>query len=144
ISFVVNSAGGITANDLATALATASNNVIKTTTSSSTVTQNATVSAIDVSAAPAVATTYTFTSGAAGQVTLTRASDGATQTMALADTAAGGSQTLNWNTLGVALTINSAGGIKASALATALSTAPNNWFKTLTSNDTASVTSVNV
>src|SRR5439155_1601597 len=119
-------------------------NTIKTTTSSSTTTESATISAIDVSAAPAVATTYHFTSSTPGQVTLTRASDGATQTLTLAAIAAGGSATLHFSTLGAVFTINSAGGIKATTRPTSQPNALNTTSKTRTTNDTATITAIDV
>src|SRR5207245_3830 len=140
ISIVVNSTGGIGANDLATALSAAANNTIKTTTSSSTTTESATISAIDVSAAPAVATTYHFTSSTPGQVTLTRASDGATQTLTLAAIAAGGSATLNFSTLAAVRPINSTSGITAQNLANALTTASTDDLTTKVNSTTTTTT----
>src|SRR5207302_1436003 len=142
ISLTVGSTNGISASDLATALSAPANNTIKTkpNTVTTTTTQNATISNVDVSAAPAAATTYTMTSSAVGQVTLTRASDGATQTLTLAAIAAGRSQTVNFNTLGVVYTVTSAAGITAQNLANALTAVANDDLVTKVNSTTTTTT----
>jgi flagellin len=82
----------------------------------------ATVSAIDVSGAKAN-TTYTL-STAGGKLVLTDGS-GNSQALALADVAAGGSETINFTTLGVKITVASAAGKTLAGLTTDLAGAGN-------------------
>jgi flagellar hook-associated protein 1 FlgK len=66
-----------------------------------------------ISTDAAAGQTYTF-SGAGTSLTLTGA-DGSTQTINVADMAVGGNQTLNFDQLGVKLTINSGANTKSAA-----------------------------
>jgi flagellin len=79
---------------------------------------NATLSAIDLSGAKA-STTYSISSPASGQVTLTDGS-GNSQTVTLANIPTSGSETINFNNLGVKLTVTGAAGKTAANLATDL------------------------
>src|SRR5207237_5281887 len=105
IKLTLGSAGGISSSNVAAALAQPATNTFQTqpTTTVTTSTQNGTVTSLDVSSAPSVADTYTFTSSAPGQLTLTRASDGQNQTLTLANRAPRGSALLNSPALGVTL-----------------------------------------
>src|SRR5262249_31001170 len=81
---------------------------------------NSSVRSVDVSGAQA-GLTYTLTSAAAGQLTLTRSGDNVAQTITLAATAANGSQTLSFSSLGVNIVVDTdAGGKTANGLATDL------------------------
>jgi flagellin len=82
----------------------------------------ATVSAIDVSGAKAN-TTYTL-STAGGKLVLTDGS-GNSQALTLADVAAGGSETINFTSLGVKITVGSVAGKTLAGLTTDLATAGN-------------------
>ena len=61
----------------------------------------------NLAAPTATAGTYSFMSGALGQITLT--GPGGTQTVAVADTLANGTQTLNFNTLGISFQLQANG-----------------------------------
>jgi flagellin len=67
---------------------------------------NATVAAISVSSAQA-GHTFTFSSSAAGTLTLTRSGDNVAQTINVAAVAANGSESLNFSQLGVNVTLSS-------------------------------------
>ncbi|MFY9329864.1 MAG: flagellin [Georgfuchsia sp.] len=74
----------------------------------------ATVSSISV--AGAKADTFTLSSGGAGTITLTRSSDNAAQTVAVAAIADGGSASYDFSTLGVKISVqNTTGAVKAAA-----------------------------
>jgi len=75
---------------------------------------NSSVRSVDVSGAQA-GKTYTLTSAAAGQLTLTRSGDNVAQTITLAAVAANGTQTLSFASLGVSITVSSDGGGKTAA-----------------------------
>jgi flagellar hook-associated protein 1 FlgK len=81
--------------------------------SGSDLTTNGTARLMTITAARATGQTWTF-SGAGSSLTLTGA-DGSTQTINVADLAAGATQTLNFDQLGVQLTINSPTNAKAGA-----------------------------
>lgn len=76
-------------------------------------TTNATARLMVVSASTAAPQTYTF-SGAGSSLTLTGA-DGSTQTITVADIAAGGTQILNFDQLGIKLTVSAGAAGKAGA-----------------------------
>jgi flagellin len=81
---------------------------------------NATISSVDVSGAAAGAT-YTLSNNAAGTLTLTNGTTGVSQTIAIAATAANGSQTLDFGQLGVKIAVGTdAGGKTAAGLITDL------------------------
>jgi flagellin len=76
----------------------------------------ATVSGMTVAPSAAVGT-YTFTSSAPGQLTLT--GPGGAQTVAVGDMAAFGTQTLDFNTLGISFTLTAdGGGMSAASIVT--------------------------
>jgi len=75
---------------------------------------NSSIRSVDVSGAQA-GKTYTLTSAAAGQLTLTRSGDNVAQTITLAAVAANGTQTLSFASLGVSITVSSDGGGKTAA-----------------------------
>jgi flagellin len=125
----VNSAGGISGSDLATGFSTPPNNSIQTIAVPSGPPGSATVTNIDVSAAQAANQTYTFTNSG-NLLTLTRSSDGLSETITPPSIAAGGSATLDFATLGVKLSLQSTGGISSLNVAEGLSKAPNNTFTT--------------
>jgi flagellar hook-associated protein 1 FlgK len=77
-------------------------------------TTNATARLMTISVDTAVAQTYTFSSTAANSLTLTGA-DGSHQTIALADIASGGTAVLNFDQLGITLTVSTAASPKAAA-----------------------------
>jgi flagellin len=79
-----------------------------------TTTAVAAVSAINVANAKA-GDTFTFTSTAAGTITLTRSSDSVAQTVAVNAIGANGAQTLDFGTLGVSVTIQANASGKAAA-----------------------------
>src|SRR5439155_22197113 len=108
-----------------------------------TVGESASVSSLSVSAAPAQNDTYTLTS-AGSNVTLTRASDAATQTLTATTIAAGGSETFNFSTLGINFTVTSTNGIQAANLADALSQTANKTIKTQQVATTQSATVSNI
>ena len=86
---------------------------------------NTTARLMTVAADTAVPQTYTF-SGAGNSLTLTGA-DGSHQTITVADMATGGTQVLNFDQLGIKLTVNSEAAPKAGAdLVTDLTTAGHN------------------
>ena len=87
-------------------------------------TANATVSAIDVSGAKA-STTYTITSQAGGNVTLSDGSGNSQQVQMAATIGATGTMTVNFGNLGVKLTIVGAAGKTRGDLATDLATPAN-------------------
>jgi flagellar hook-associated protein 1 len=76
-------------------------------------TTGSTARLMTVSAETAVGQTYTF-SGSGTSLTLTGA-DGSTQTINVADMAIGGTQTLNFDQLGIKLTVNSGATAKSAA-----------------------------
>jgi flagellar hook-associated protein 1 FlgK len=76
-------------------------------------TTNTTARLMTIAADTALAQTYTF-SGAANSLTLTGA-DGSTQTITVADMAAGGTQVLNFDQLGIKLTLSAGASAKAGA-----------------------------
>ncbi len=78
--------------------------------------------AIEVSSAKPA--TYTFSSAGAGLITLT-SSTGAAQQISIGAIAANGTQTLDFNQLGVKITLNSTAGESAANLITALTAAAN-------------------
>ncbi len=78
--------------------------------------------AIEVSGAKPA--TYTFSSAGAGLITLT-SSTGAAQQISIGAIAANGTQTLDFNQLGVKITLNSTAGETAANLVTALTAAVN-------------------
>jgi flagellin len=78
--------------------------------------------AIEVSSAKPA--TYTFSSAGAGLITLT-SSDGAAQQISIGAIAANGTQTLDFNQLGIKITLNSTAGETAANLITALTAAAN-------------------
>ena len=78
--------------------------------------------AIEVSSAKPA--TYTFSSAGAGLITLT-SSTGAAQQISIGAIAANGTQTLDFNQLGVKITLNSTAGETAANLVTALTAAAN-------------------
>jgi len=78
--------------------------------------------AIEVSSAKPA--TYTFSSAGAGLITLT-SSTGAAQQISIGAIAANGTQTLDFNQLGVKITLNSTAGESAANLVTALTAAVN-------------------
>lgn len=100
-------------------------------------TETAHVYALDVSGARAGAT-FTFTYDSTNdKLTLTRSTDNVAQTISLSAIAAGGSQILNFDQLGVKLTITSTGGITADNLGTALTTAATDSVTTAATNGSA-------
>ena len=90
--------------------------------------RTADVAALDVSAA-AAGTTYAI-DWSGGNLRLTRASDGATDTTPLNSIAAGGTATVAWASLGISITLTSAGGIGASRLRDALTDPANDTIAT--------------
>jgi flagellin len=100
----------------------------------------ATVSAVDVSGASA-GTTYTFSSTSATQITLTRnsgTSSAASQTVAVsAFTGAGDSNDLDFNALGIKLTLTGAGAKTAADTVFDLTAAANDTIVTAATNATA-------
>ncbi len=78
--------------------------------------------AIEVSSAKPA--TYTFSSAGAGLITLT-SSTGAAQQISIGAIAANGTQTLDFNQLGIKITLNSTAGESAANLVTALTAAAN-------------------
>ncbi|TME88545.1 MAG: hypothetical protein E6I52_29770, partial [Chloroflexi bacterium] len=152
IKLTLGSAGGISSSNVAAALAQPANNTFQTqpTTTVTTSTQNGTVTSLDVSSAPSVADTYTFTSSAPGQLTLTRASDGLNQTLTLSNIPAGGSALLNFTALGIKLNVSSSAGIASDALSDALTRARSDSFKTqplttvTTTNESGLVSNVDI
>ena len=84
----------------------------------------AAATAQNMSATTAAAGTYTFTAGAPGTITLTGSGPGnPTQTIAVADTAANGTQTLNFDQLGISFNLvasGAAGGFSKAAAITNL------------------------
>jgi flagellin len=79
---------------------------------------NSTVRSVDVSQAQA-GHTYTLSSAAAGQLTLTRSGDNVAQTITLAAVAANSTEAISFGTLGVTLTVDTDGaGKTANGLAT--------------------------
>jgi flagellin len=78
--------------------------------------------AIEVSSAKPA--TYTFSSAGAGLITLT-SSTGAAQQISIGAIAANGTQTLDFNQLGVRITLNSTAGESSANLVTALTAAAN-------------------
>ncbi|HLI26406.1 MAG TPA: flagellin [Chloroflexota bacterium] len=91
---------------------------------------NAMVTKIDVSGAKA-GDTYTFSSSAAGTITLTRASDNVSQTINVSNMAANASQTLNFSQLGVSVTLQTdAAGKTAADIITDLTAAANDTIVT--------------
>ncbi len=88
-------------------------------------TTNSTARLMTISADSAVGQTYTF-SGSGNSLTLTGA-NGATQTITVADVAAGGNQILNFDQLGIKLSIDAGASAKAGAdLVTDLTAAGHN------------------
>ena len=81
--------------------------------SGSDLTTNGTARLMTITAGRAAGQTWTF-SGSGSSLTLTGA-DGSTQTITVADMAAGATQTLNFDQLGIELTISSAANTKAGA-----------------------------
>jgi flagellar hook-associated protein 1 FlgK len=78
-------------------------------------TTNTTARLMAIAAGTAAAQTYTFSvGGAANSLTLTGA-DGSTQTITVADMAAGGTQILNFDQLGIRLTVSTSADVKAGA-----------------------------
>jgi flagellar hook-associated protein 1 FlgK len=77
-------------------------------------TTNTTAHLMTISVDTAVAQTYTFSSTAANSLTLTGA-DGSHQTIALADMAAGGTAVLNFDQLGIKLTLSTSASPKTAA-----------------------------
>jgi flagellin len=98
---------------------------------------NAMVTKIDVSRAVAGAT-YTFTSTAAGTITLTRSTDNVSQTINVSNMTANSSQTLNFSQLGVSVTLQTDGGGKAAAdIITDLTAAANDTIVTQSGSGSA-------
>ena len=91
---------------------------------------NTAAAAIDVSGAQS-GTTYTFTSAAAGTITLTNGTTGVAQTVNIAANAANASQVLNFSTLGVKVTLQQNGtGDTAANMVTGLTNAANDTIVT--------------
>jgi flagellin len=83
---------------------------------------NSSIRSVDVSSAQA-GKTFTLTSAAAGQLTLTRSGDNVAQTITLAAVGANSTQTLSFASLGVSIVVDSDGaGKTANGLATDLAT----------------------
>ena len=80
--------------------------------------------ATSIEVASAKPATYTFSSAGAGLITLT-SSTGAAQQISIGAIAANGTQTLDFNQLGVKITLNSTAGESAANLVTALTAAAN-------------------
>ena len=118
--------------------ATATDLVVGDTLTSATSTS---VAAIDVSGAQAGAT-YTFTSTAAGTLTLTNSLNTAAQTINVVGMAANGSQVLNFSNLGVKVTLqaNSGGAADtAAALVAGLTAAANDTIVTAGAGGSANI-----
>ncbi|TME24933.1 MAG: hypothetical protein E6I75_28220, partial [Chloroflexi bacterium] len=141
IWLIARSTGGISASDLAMAFATPPNNSIQTVSVPSGPPGTATVTNIDVTSAQAANQTYTFTS-VANQLTLTRNSDGLSETITPPAIAAGSGATVSFATLGVKVALRSTGGMSSLNVAEALSQSPNNTFDT-TFTSTTTMTTVN-
>ncbi len=80
--------------------------------------------ATEINVAGAKPGTYTFTSPGAGQLTLTGPS-GQAQTITVSNIAANGTQTLNFNQLGISIKLQSTAGETAANIITALTAAAN-------------------
>src|SRR5205814_8395206 len=111
----------------------------KNTFSTKTTTDAAQVTSVNVSGAQPTSNTYTVTASG-NQVTLTRSSDSAAQTLTLSNIAAGGNATLNFSTLGITIGASSASGISATNLAAGLANAANDTFTTSPNTTTTSTT----
>ncbi len=99
-------------------------------------TSNTSVTSINVGQALA-GTTYTFSSSAAGTLTLT-SSTGLAQTITVNDIAAGQSEALNFSQLGVSLQISSVGGETAANVIAGL-TGTSNTITTATGSGSANI-----
>ncbi|MFN0073192.1 MAG: flagellin [Chloroflexota bacterium] len=89
----------------------------------------AVATAVDVAGARS-GVTYTFSSAAANTITLTRSGDSVAQTIAIGAIAANGTQTLDFSSLGVKVTLASAAGETAANLVTGLTAAANDTIVT--------------
>jgi flagellin len=97
------------------------------------------VKSIDVSGATA-GTTYTFTSSAAGTITLTNGTTNVAQTINIASTASNATQELNFSSLGVKVTLQgNATGNTAAELVTGLTAAANDTIVTASGSGAASL-----
>ena len=100
--------------DLRNAKSYAAGNAATNIVGASDLTTNGTARLMTIAAGAATPQTWTFSSSGPGSLTLTGA-DGATQTISVADMAAGTTGVLNFDQLGISLTISSPTSVKAAA-----------------------------